>query len=129
MVKRIYETMFVLKGNLSEEVRNENVERVKGWITNNLEGEIIEEVKWGLKKLAYVTKKGKFTEGDYTYYIYKGNADKVNELEELFKINQDIFRFQTIRREDLEKKEKKKETKITIEEPLEEEIVVENPME
>ncbi|PNR95354.1 30S ribosomal protein S6 [Petrotoga sp. 9PWA.NaAc.5.4] len=119
MSKRYYETMFVVKTDLPEEERNNVAQKVKSWIEERVEGEVEEFTRWGVRKLAYKTPKGKHTEGDYTYIIYKAEPDKVNLLDELFKINQEIFRYQTIRREDLEKKLRKsqKETKIKFEEP------------
>ena len=119
MSKRYYETMFVVKADLPEDERNNVAQKVKSWIEERVEGEVEEFTRWGVRKLAYITPKGKYTEGDYTYIIYKAEPDKVNLLDELFKINQEIFRYQTIRREDLEKKLRKsqKETKIKFEEP------------
>jgi len=117
--KRYYETMFVVRTDIAEEERNALAEKVRGWIEGQLEGEVEEFRRWGIRKLAYRTQKGKFTEGDYTYIIYKADPEKVNQLDDLFKVNQEIFRFQTIRREDLEKKVRKtqKEAKIKVEEP------------
>lgn len=119
MGKRYYETMFVIRTDITEEERNALAEKVRGWIEGQLEGEVEEFTRWGVRKLAYRTQKGKFTEGDYTYIIYKTDPEKVNQLDDLFKVNQEIFRFQTIRREDLEKKVRKtqKEAKIKVEEP------------
>ncbi|PNS01084.1 30S ribosomal protein S6 [Petrotoga miotherma DSM 10691] len=119
MGKRYYETMFVIRTDIPEEERNALAEKVRGWIEGQLEGEVEEFTRWGVRKLAYRTQKGKFTEGDYTYIIYKADPEKVNQLDDLFKVNQEIFRFQTIRREDLEKKVRKtqKESKIKVEEP------------
>jgi len=127
MAKRIYETMFVVKPDLSEEMRNQIIQKVKGWLEERIGAEFIEEVRWGLRKLAFRTQNGNYREGDYTYYIYKADPEKIIILEEQFHITQEVMRFQTFRREDLEKKEKKKETNITVEEPVEEEI--ETPME
>jgi small subunit ribosomal protein S6 len=117
--KRYYETMFVVRTDIPEEERNALAEKVRGWIEGQVEGEVEEFTRWGIRKLAYRTQKGKFTEGDYTYIIYKADPEKVNQLDDLFKVNQEIFRFQTIRREDLEKKVRKtqKESKIMVEEP------------
>ncbi|WP_113074355.1 30S ribosomal protein S6 [Petrotoga sp. 9PW.55.5.1] len=119
MSKRYYETMFVVRTDLPEEERNALAEKVRGWIENQVGGEVEEFTRWGIRKLAYRTQKGKFTDGDYTYIIYNAEPEKINQLDELFKVNQQIFRFQTIRREDLEKKVRKtqKKTKIKVEEP------------
>lgn len=119
--ERFYETMIVIKPTLSEEDRVKLTEDVKGWITDIVNGTIEEEKRWGLRKFAYRTQKDNLTEGDFTYFVYKADPEKVNTLDERFHITQDIVRHLTIRREDLDKKAKSKESNITVEEPVSEE--------
>ncbi len=119
--ERFYETMIVIKPTLSDEERTKLTEEVKGWITDIVDGTIEEEKRWGLRKFAYRTQKENLAEGDFTYFIYKADPEKVNSLDERFHITQDIVRHLTIRREDLDKKAKSKESKITVEEPVSEE--------
>ncbi|SDC57783.1 30S ribosomal protein S6 [Geotoga petraea] len=119
--ERFYETMIVIKPTLSEEERTNLTEKVKGWITDTVDGTIEEEKRWGLRKFAYRTQKENLNEGDYTYFVYKANPEKINTLDERFHITQDIVRHLTIRREDLDKKAKSKESNITVEEPVSEE--------
>jgi len=106
--KRIYETMFIVSPELDEEQRNALAEKVKNYIEERVEGEIEKFDRWGMRKLAYRVRKG-FTEGDYTLILFRADPEKVNVLERLFNITPDIFRWQTFRREDLEKENKKKE--------------------
>ncbi|OAA30128.1 30S ribosomal protein S6 [Kosmotoga arenicorallina S304] len=106
--KRIYETMFIVSPQLDEEQRNDLAEKVKNYIEERVGGEIEKFDRWGMRKLAYRVRKG-FTEGDYTLILFRADPEKVNVLERLFNITPDIFRWQTFRREDLEKEEKKKE--------------------
>jgi len=124
MKERIYEVMFIVSPELSEEARNSEVEKVKSWIEKRVGGEIQHWERWGMKKLAYRTHQG-YTEGDYTWGIFKASPEKVNELDGLFKINsQNTFRWQVFRREDLEKAEKNKEKKAA----ENQEVVVEEPV-
>ncbi len=121
MSKRYYETMFIIRTDLSEEERENLAQKVKNFIEERIDGEVEEFTRWGVRRLAYRTQKGKFTEGDYTYIIFKAEPDKLKELESFYRVTQEIFRYQTIRREDLEKKAKKirqKESKIKVEEPV-----------
>lgn len=120
MSKRYYETMFVIRADLPAEEREDLAQKVKSFIEERIDGEVEEFTRWGVRKLAYRTPKGKFTDGDYTYIIFKASPDKINELENFYRVTQEIFRYQTIRREDLEKKQKikQKEAKIKIEEPV-----------
>ncbi|BBE31138.1 hypothetical protein OSSY52_12790 [Tepiditoga spiralis] len=115
---RYYETMIIVRPDLAEEARNEVVDKVKGWIEEKVGGTIETAERWGMRKLAYRTQKTNFTEGDYAYFIYKGEPEKVNVLDDLFHITAEVFRHQTFRREDLEKKAKKKESNITVEAPV-----------
>jgi len=118
--KRYYETMFIVRTDLSEEERENLAQKVKNFIEEKIDGEVEEFTRWGVRRLAYRTQKGKFTEGDYTYIIFKADPDKLKELESFYRVTQEIFRYQTIRREDLEKKQKnkQKESKIKVEEPV-----------
>ena len=120
MSKRYYETMFIIRTDLSEEDRENLAQKVKSFIEERIDGEVEEFTRWGVRRLAYRTQKGKFTEGDYTYIIFKAEPDKLKELESFYRVTQEIFRYQTIRREDLEKKQKirQKESKIKVEEPV-----------
>lgn len=120
MSKRYYETMFIVRTDLSEEDRENLAQKVKSFIEERIDGEVEEFTRWGVRRLAYRTQKGKFTEGDYTYIIFKAEPDKLKELESFYRVTQEIFRYQTIRREDLEKKQKirQKESKIKVEEPV-----------
>jgi len=112
--------MFIIRTDLSEEDRENLAQKVKSFIEERIDGEVEEFTRWGVRRLAYRTQKGKFTEGDYTYIIFKAEPDKLKELESFYRVTQEIFRYQTIRREDLEKKQKirQKESKIKVEEPV-----------
>lgn len=102
---RIYETMFIIDPRLSEQEREGLVEKVKGVIAERLNGQIRDVNRWGLRKLAYPI--AHQTEGDYTVVIFTADPAKVNLLEEFYRVTPQIIRWQTFRREDLEKKEKK----------------------
>ncbi|MCD6545903.1 MAG: 30S ribosomal protein S6 [Thermotogae bacterium] len=123
LVERIYETMFIVVPNLDEEERENVVEKVKNFIQERVEGKIEDVTRWGIRKLAFRVKK--FTEGDYTIIIFRASPEKVNQLESFYHITQEIFRWQTFRREDLEKKEKKinkKEGTAEVKERVEEKV-------
>ncbi|WP_240739501.1 30S ribosomal protein S6 [Marinitoga lauensis] len=74
-MKRIYEVMFIVSPELSEEARNNEVEKVKSWVEEKVEGEIQHWERWGMRKLAYRTHQG-YTEGDYTWVFLKQNLIK-----------------------------------------------------
>ncbi|WP_448377723.1 30S ribosomal protein S6 [Fervidobacterium sp.] len=102
---RIYETMFIIKPDVPEEERNNLVEGVRKFLEERLGAQVENIDRWGIKKLAY--KIGKYFEGDYTVLYFRSNGQGLEQLENYFKVHPDFMRWQTFRREDLEKKERK----------------------
>ena len=102
---RIYETMFIMAPDIPQETREEIVEKVKKLIEEKIGGKIENVDRWGVRKLAYKIKQ--YTEGDYTVLLFRAPGDKVGELEYFFRVTPEVFRWQTCRRFDLEKKERK----------------------
>ncbi|MBN2253579.1 MAG: 30S ribosomal protein S6 [Kosmotogaceae bacterium] len=117
-MKRIYETMFIVSPKLDEEERNAMAEKVRDYIVERVGGTIEKFDRWGIRKLAYRVAKG-FSEGDYTVIQFRAEPETVDILERFYGITPDVFRWQTFRREDLEKAEKKASLKPaeTVEEP------------
>ncbi|MCL2574088.1 MAG: 30S ribosomal protein S6 [Defluviitaleaceae bacterium] len=65
-------------------------------------GGVIEKADvWGRRKLAYEI--NKLTEGHYTFYYIDAPATMPAELEDRLNIRENVIRYLTIRREDLEK--------------------------
>jgi small subunit ribosomal protein S6 len=81
-------------------------EKVRDYIVERVGGTIEKFDRWGIRKLAYRVTKG-FSEGDYTVIQFKADSESVDILEKFYGITPEIFRWQTFRREDLEKAEKK----------------------
>jgi small subunit ribosomal protein S6 len=106
LMSRIYETMFIVSPKLDEENRNAMAEKVRDYIVERVGGTIEKFDRWGVRKLAYRVTKG-FSEGDYTVIQFKADPESVDILERFFGITPEVFRWQTFRREDLEKAEKK----------------------
>jgi small subunit ribosomal protein S6 len=102
---RIYETMFIIKPDVPEEERNKLVEGVEKFLEERLGAQVENVDRWGIRKLAY--KIGKYFEGDYTVLYFRSNGQGLEQLENYFKVHPDFMRWQTFRREDLEKKERK----------------------
>jgi len=92
-----YETMFVLKSELSETERKDLFNQLSDAITKN-QGEVLQAQVWAEKrKLAYPIKK--HAEG--MYYLIKFNipAQKITELNRLYRLNENILRFMFIKQE------------------------------
>lgn len=89
-----YETIFLMKDDITEEQRNTVIEEIREYLTKN--GKISVEENLGKKKLAY-----KVREYEYAYYYliqFVGKADIISELERKYRINENILKFITIRR-------------------------------
>ena len=125
---RIYETMFVIDPNLDDAAREEMANRVKTWIEEKVKGKIRNFDRWGMRQLAF--RVDKLFQGDYTVALFDAEPSNLKELEEMYRITPQIFRWMVFRREDIEKhppvveKEEEKVTEKveTIEEPKEETI-------
>ncbi len=104
---RIYETMFIIDPNVEDDARNDLANRVKTWIEEKVKGKVRNFDRWGIRQLAF--RVDKFLQGDYTVIIFEAEPQHVKELEDMYRITPQIFRWMIFRREDLEKKERKAE--------------------
>ncbi len=94
---RHYETTYILRPNLGEDQFNEIIERTNALITND-GGEIISLDRWGMKKLAYEIKKE--IQGYYVYVNYAAPGTTIEELERIFRIDDRLLRFLTVKLND-----------------------------
>lgn len=85
-----YETLFVIKPELEEEVIKANIAKFSDIITNN-GGEIVSVDEWGKRKLAYPILDR--TEGYYVLTTFNAASELPMELERNFKITEDIMRY------------------------------------
>jgi small subunit ribosomal protein S6 len=91
---RRYETIYILRPNLSEDEITRVVESTNQIILDE-NGTIIELNKWGMKKLAYLIKKE--NQGYYVYCEYAGTPAAVAEIERKFRIDDAVLRYITIK--------------------------------
>jgi small subunit ribosomal protein S6 len=94
-----YEMGIVLHPGLEEEGINAENEAILELITRF--GGAIDKVDvWGRRKLAYEIQK--LTEGHYTFYYIDGPPNMPKEVEDRLNIRENVIRYLTIRRDDLE---------------------------
>ncbi len=91
---RHYETTFILRPNLGEDQFTEIIERTCGIITGD-GGVIIDTDRWGIKRLAYEIKKE--VQGYYVCLNYAAPGTTILELERIFRIDDRLLRFLTIK--------------------------------
>lgn len=61
-------------------------------------GEIMAVDNWGLKTLAYPIKKEET--GYFVYTVFKGNGPGVDEMERIFRIDDNVLKYMTVRLDD-----------------------------
>ncbi|MDH3347936.1 MAG: 30S ribosomal protein S6 [Desulfobulbaceae bacterium] len=91
---RRYETTYIIRPNIGEEQFTEVIERTND-IINNDNGAIINLDRWGMKKLAYEIKKE--VQGYYVHVDYATQSTNVDEMERIFRIDDRILRYLTIK--------------------------------
>lgn len=102
---RQYETVFLISPNLEEEETAKIITQISGIISKK-KGKLIQEDRWGKKKLAYPIKK--FEEAFYVFFHYEGDSNIPFELEKRFKQTEAILRFLTVKKETRENVRKKR---------------------
>ena len=90
----VYETVVVLRPDLSEEILTKFIQTFKDAL-KSFEGEILVEDNWGIKAFAQATKSNQ-TRGLYLYFMYRAKGDANFELERNNRINENVIRFLTV---------------------------------
>ena len=89
-----YESMYILKPDIDEEIRKALIEKFSALVTDN--GGKIEKVdEWGIKKLAYEINYIK--EGYYVLMTFEASPQFPLELERNYNINDNVLRYNVIR--------------------------------
>lgn len=91
---RRYETIFIVRPNIAEDEIDAVINKTKSIIEGD-GGIIIRIDKWGLKKLAYLIKKE--SQGYYVYLDYAGVPASVSEIERIFRIDDKVLKYLTIK--------------------------------
>lgn len=85
-----YESIFVLRPTLEEDVRAQIIEKFQSVITKG-GGELLKTEEWGIRKLAYEVKK--LREGYYVLVQFKAEHGLPKELERNYKISDEVIRY------------------------------------
>lgn len=93
---QLYEGMYILRANLSEDARQKALERLQSEITER--GGSIEKLHdQGRRRLAYEIEGNR--EGYYYLFYFKAPATSITELWREYHLNEDLLRFITLRTE------------------------------
>ncbi|MFY0606906.1 MAG: 30S ribosomal protein S6 [Cyclobacteriaceae bacterium] len=92
MMKRDYETVFILTPVLSEAQMKDAVEKFRGILKDN-KVDIINDENWGLKKLAYPIDHK--STGFYHLFEFQADPSAISKLEIEFRRDEKVLRFLT----------------------------------
>jgi small subunit ribosomal protein S6 len=106
---RVYEELFIVRPDATEEEVDPFLEQIKGIITTG--GGTVEKAdKWGVRKLAYRVQKR--TEGLYILLQFSAGPELVKELERRLRVSDMVLKFITVRiDEKLKRIEKRKKAR------------------
>ncbi len=105
---RHYETIFIVHPDLSEEETTVVVDKFSGVLADG-GAFMVKEDLWGRRRLAYVVKKQ--NKGFFVRFEYGAASAAVTEMERLFKIDEQVIRFLTVKLADDFDLEAQKEAK------------------
>lgn len=94
MKKTNYEGVVIINAALEDVQIEEIIKNIQEFIKDN-GGEITALEKWGRKRLAYPIKKAK--SGFYLIYRFVAPPDLIYKLERTFRLDENIFRYLTIK--------------------------------
>lgn len=111
----VYESIYILRPSLSDEEAAAAKNKIEGIIKENA-GKILDDEKWGKRKLAYEVAKERY--GFYILIHFESEAKLIAELERNYKLMGDVMKYIIIRlnkkelaKWEADKKEKKVEEK------------------
>jgi small subunit ribosomal protein S6 len=93
---RIYEELFIVRPDATDEEIDPLVEQLKSVITKS-KGTVDKVDKWGVRKLAYRVKKR--AEGIYILIQFTSEADAVKEIERRLRVSDMVLKFITVRQD------------------------------
>lgn len=88
-----YETVIIINDTLTQEKKNEIVNKILDYITKN--GNVISKDNYGSKKLAYEIRNQKT--GYYYIINFEAESTAIYELERIYRITDGILKFIVVR--------------------------------
>ena len=106
---RIYEELFIVRPDATDEEVDPIVDQIKNVITH-AGGTVDKTEKWGVRKLAYRVMK--FNEGQYILIQFTAKPETVKEIERRLRVADSVLKFLTVRiDEKLKRIEKRKKAR------------------
>ena len=95
---RRYETIYIIKAGASEEEKTAIIDRATAIIEEG-GGFTVTLDRWGVKKLAYEISKE--AQGYYVYFEYASTPEAVAEMERIFRIDDNVLKYLTVKLQDV----------------------------
>lgn len=118
---RRYETIYIIRPGATEDDITAIIERTNG-VIEKFGGKIDALDRWGVRKLAYAINKE--TQGFYIFSEYAGMPEAVAEIERLFRIDDKVLKYMTVKTQDVYGPKAEKLVKIIDPETVETQAVV-----
>ena len=126
---RIYEELFIVRPDATEEEVDPVIEQLKGVVTQ-AGGAVDKTEKWGVRKLAYRVLK--FNEGQYILLQFTAKAETVREIERRLRVSDLVIKYLTVRIDEklkwIEKRKKEREKRAARKPPKPEAPAVASPV-
>lgn len=126
---RVYEELFIVQPDATDELVDPIIEQLKGVITQS-GGTLDKTEKWGVRRLAYRVLK--FSEGQYVLLQFSAKPETVKEIERRLRVNDLVIKFLTVRIDEklkrIEKRKKQREKRAARKPPKPESPAVAAPM-
>ena len=91
---RVYEELFIVRPDATDEEIDPLVEQLRGMITTG--GGTLDKIdKWGVRKLAYRVEKR--NEGYYVLLQFSAEPDAVKEIERRLRVSDLVLKYMTVR--------------------------------
>jgi small subunit ribosomal protein S6 len=91
---REYETIFLVRPDLAEDLVDKIVERMRG-IVHRDGGKVIKVENWGKKKTSYEVKKN--LRAIFIRFVYLGDTKAVAEFERNLRMTDDVMKYQSVK--------------------------------
>jgi small subunit ribosomal protein S6 len=92
--QRAYEVLYIVRPDLEKAQLEQTVTKFQKAV-NESGGQVVKLDEWGMRLLAYEIKK--FDKGYYVFMEFTGTPDHVKKLEERFKLDESVLRYQIVR--------------------------------
>lgn len=92
--QRAYEVLYIVRPDLEKAQLEQAVTKFQRTV-NESGGQVVKIDEWGMRLLAYQIKR--FDKGYYVLMEFTGTPDHVRKLEERFKLDESVLRYQIVR--------------------------------